>query len=239
MGCLHLKKKELEFLEALWITRPKKQRHNSEKLSERFGKSFFKVKRKEKFMTKVQPVNTTPPQLGWCHHTKSISTGKSVQCNQETQQQHLQLDGVTIHTAYLLANQYSATSRQNNTTSTWMVSNYTHHIYWQLSTVQPAVQPADITPPPTLWWWHHTQTISTGKAIQCNQQTQQHHLNLDSVTKHTSYQLATQYTATRRHNSTISTWMVSTYTQHINWRLSTVKSADISTPPPRGLCQHK
>ena len=120
------------------------------KIERTIWKKFFEVKRKEKFMTKVQPVNTTPPQLGWCHHTKSISTGKSVQCNQETQQQHLQLDGVTIHTAYLLANQYSATSRQNNTTSTWMVSNYTHHIYWQLSTVQPAVQPTDITTPPTL-----------------------------------------------------------------------------------------
>jgi len=40
---------------------------------------------------------------------------------------------------------YSAKSTQNNT-SAWMMSPYTQHINWQLSTLQPA----HTTPPPPL-----------------------------------------------------------------------------------------
>jgi hypothetical protein len=53
-------------------------------------------------------------------------------------------------------------------------------------------------------------------------QTQKHHLHLDGVTINTAYQLATQYIVTSRHNNTTFTWMVSLYTQHINWQGSTV-----------------
>src|SRR5215469_3649956 len=107
-----------------------------------------------------------------------------------------------------------------------MVSPYTQHINTQLSTVQPA----DTTPPPPLGWCHHTHSISTRNSAQCNPQTQHHRLHLDGVTIHTEYQHATEHTATRRHNTTTSTWMVSPYTQHINTQLSTVQPAD-TTPP--------
>jgi hypothetical protein len=80
-----------------------------------------------------------------------------VQCNQQTQQHHLHLEGVTIHTAHQLTTQYSATSRHKNTTSTWMVSLYTQHSNSQLSTVHPA----DITTPPPLGWCHYTHSTST------------------------------------------------------------------------------
>ena len=142
---------------------------------------------------------------------------------------YLHFDCVNIHTAYQLTTQYIATSRYNNTTSTWIVSACIHHINSQLNTVQPVdrttppslgwcqhshtistgklstVQPADTTTPTPLGRYHHTHTISTGNSVQCNQPTQQHHLHLDGVTIHTPYHLATHYSATSRHNSTTST----------------------------------
>jgi hypothetical protein len=130
--------------------------------------------------------------------------------------------------------EYSATSRHNNTTSTWMLSLYTQHINWQLSTVQPA----GTTTPTKLGWCHNTHSISTGNSVTCNQQTQHHHLHLHGVTIYTAYQLATQYSVTSRHNNTNSTWMVSLYTQHINRQLSTMQPADKTTPPPLGWCHY-
>ena len=163
-------------------------------------------------LSTVQPAHTTPPPpLGWCHHTHRISTrnsvecnqhtkhhylrldgvtiyskstGNSVQCNQHTQHHHLPLDGVTIYTAYQLANQHSATSTHNTTTSPWMVSPYTQYINSQLITVQPAH-----TTPPPLVCCHHIHSISTGNSVQYNQHTQHHHLRLDGVTIYTAYQL--------------------------------------------------
>jgi len=195
----------------------------------------FEVKRNEKVMNTVQPADTTPPTaLGWCHYTHRISIGNSVQWNQQTQHHHLHLDGVTIHTAYQPATQYSATSRHNTTASAWIVLPYKQHTNSQLSTVQPA----DTTPPPQLGWCHYIHSISTGNSVQCNQQTQHHHLSLDGVTIHTAYQLATQYSATSRHNTTTSAWMVSPYTQHINWQLNTVQPAGTTPPPQLGWCHH-
>jgi len=106
----------------------------------------------------------------------------------------------------------------------WMVSPYTQHTISQHITVQPA----HTTTPPPLGWCHHIHSLSTRNSVQCNQHTQQHHLHLDGVTIHTAYQLATQYSATSRHNNTTSACMVSPYMRYINRHLSTYNSINIS-----------
>ena len=129
----------------------------------------------------MHPAYTTPPPpFGWCHHTHSISTHTSAQCDQQTQHHRLHLEGVTTYTRSENTTQYRATSTHNNTISFWMVSPFTQHIDSQLSTVQPA----HTTPPPPFGWCHHTNSISKRNSAQCNQHTQHNNLYLDGVTTH-------------------------------------------------------
>ena len=185
-------------------------------------------------LSTLQTADTTaPPPIGWFQHTHSISTGNSVQCNQQTHKHHSHLDCVDIHTPYHFATQYSATSRYN-TTSTWIVSTYIRHFNSQLSTVQPA----DTKTPPQIGLCQYAYTISTRNSVQCHQQTQQHHIQLDDFNIHTKYQVATQYSANSRHINTTFSRIVSTYIHHINSQLITVQPARTKTPHPLGLCQH-
>ena len=202
----------------------------------------------------------TPSPSGWCHHTHSISTRKSVQCNQQKLHHDLRLDGVTIYTAYELANQYSTTSIHNTTTSPWIVLPYTQRSNSQISTVQPAgtrppiplgwchyihkrsirnsVQCNQQTTPPTFGWCLHTHSMSHRSSTQCNQHTQHHQLQLDGVIIHKAYQLQTQLSATSTPNITISIWMVSQYTRHINTQLSTVQPTHTKPPRPFEWCHY-
>jgi len=102
----------------------------------------------------------------------------------------------------------------------WMVSPYTQHNNWQLSTVQPAH-----TTPPPLGWCHHIHSISTGNSL-----------------KHINSQLSTVQPAHTtppplgwcHHIHSISTH---NSLKHINSQLSTVQPAH-TTPHPLGWCHH-
>ena len=184
-------------------------------------------------INRVQPAYTTKTPLGWCYHTHSVSTRKSVQCKHQTQKYHLHLDGVTIYTKNQHATQFSAISTHKTTTSIWMVLSYTKNINSQLS----SVQPVHTTPPPPLGWCHHIYSLSTRNSVQCNQHAQ-YHPHLNGVTIHTACHFVIQHRTTSTHNNTKCNWMVSAYKQPINMQIGTLEPAHTIPPPPFGWCYH-